>query len=81
MGFTISHFPSPHNICLWSPLFHAPCPTLGVLAYSTASLTVIAARAVSGMLTASVADPTQLTYPIFYIMLIIMVASCICQVK
>ncbi|XP_049629867.1 NIPA-like protein 2 [Suncus etruscus] len=46
-----------------------------------ASLTVIAARAISGMLTASVADPTQLTYPIFYVMIVIMIASCICQVK
>lgn len=46
-----------------------------------ASLTVISVKAVSGMITFSVMDKMQLTYPIFYIMFIIMVASCVFQVK
>uniref|UniRef100_G1L122 NIPA like domain containing 2 n=1 Tax=Ailuropoda melanoleuca TaxID=9646 RepID=G1L122_AILME len=46
-----------------------------------ASLTVISVKAVSGMITFSVMDKTQLTYPIFYIMFIIMIASCVFQVK
>ncbi|XP_045437333.1 NIPA-like protein 2 isoform X2 [Pipistrellus kuhlii] len=46
-----------------------------------ASLTVISVKAVSGMITFSVTDKIQLTYPIFYIMLIIMIASCAFQVK
>ncbi|EPQ15811.1 NIPA-like protein 2 [Myotis brandtii] len=46
-----------------------------------ASLTVISVKAVSGMITFSVTDKMQLTYPIFYIMLIIMIASCVFQVK
>ncbi|KAM4822972.1 NIPA-like protein 2 [Urocitellus parryii] len=46
-----------------------------------ASLTVISVKAVSGMITFSVTNKTQLTYPIFYIMCIIMIASCVFQVK
>ncbi|XP_049709742.1 NIPA-like protein 2 isoform X2 [Elephas maximus indicus] len=46
-----------------------------------ASLTVISVKAVSGMITFSVTDKMQLTYPIFYIMFIIMIASCVSQVK
>ncbi|XP_066873188.1 NIPA-like protein 2 isoform X3 [Kogia breviceps] len=46
-----------------------------------ASLTVISVKAVSGMITFSVTDKIQLTYPIFYIMFIIMIASCVFQVK
>ncbi|XP_058420678.1 NIPA-like protein 2 isoform X3 [Diceros bicornis minor] len=46
-----------------------------------ASLTVISVKAVSGMITFSVTDKLQLTYPIFYIMFIIMIASCVFQVK
>ncbi|XP_057591142.1 NIPA-like protein 2 isoform X5 [Hippopotamus amphibius kiboko] len=46
-----------------------------------ASLTVISVKAVSGMITFSVMDKMQLTYPIFYIMFIIMIASCVFQVK
>ncbi|XP_047582719.1 NIPA-like protein 2 isoform X2 [Lutra lutra] len=46
-----------------------------------ASLTVISVKAVSGMITFSVTEKTQLTYPIFYIMFIIMIASCVFQVK
>ncbi|XP_054548063.1 NIPA-like protein 2 isoform X2 [Talpa occidentalis] len=46
-----------------------------------ASLTVISVKAISGMITFSVTDKMQLTYPIFYIMFIIMVASCVFQVK
>ncbi|XP_036731729.1 NIPA-like protein 2 isoform X6 [Manis pentadactyla] len=47
----------------------------------TASLTVISGKAVSGMITFSVMDKMQLTYPIFYIMFIVMIASCVFQVK
>uniref|UniRef100_A0A8B9WK20 NIPA like domain containing 2 n=1 Tax=Bos mutus grunniens TaxID=30521 RepID=A0A8B9WK20_BOSMU len=46
-----------------------------------ASVTVISVKAVSGMITFSVTDKMQLTYPIFYIMCIIMIASCVFQVK
>ncbi|XP_007532395.1 NIPA-like protein 2 isoform X1 [Erinaceus europaeus] len=46
-----------------------------------ASLTVISVKAVAGMITFSVTDKMQLTYPIFYIMFIIMIASCVFQVK
>ncbi|XP_051015422.1 NIPA-like protein 2 isoform X1 [Acomys russatus] len=46
-----------------------------------ASLTVISVRAVSGMVTLSMAGRMQLTSAIFYIMLVIMVASCVFQVK
>ncbi|KAM5211999.1 NIPA-like protein 2 isoform 1-T1 [Hipposideros larvatus] len=46
-----------------------------------ASLTVISVKAVSSMITFSVTDKMQLTYPIFYIMFIIMIASCVFQVK
>ncbi|XP_006859251.1 PREDICTED: NIPA-like protein 2 [Chrysochloris asiatica] len=46
-----------------------------------ASLTVISVKAVSSMIAFSVTDKMQLTYPIFYIMFIIMVASCVFQVK
>ncbi|XP_048214890.1 NIPA-like protein 2 isoform X2 [Perognathus longimembris pacificus] len=46
-----------------------------------ASVTAISVKAVSGMITFSMTDKMQLTYPIFYIMLIIMIASCVFQVK
>lgn len=46
-----------------------------------ASLTVISVKAVSGMITLSVTGNMQLTYAIFYVMLVIMVASCVFQVK
>lgn len=46
-----------------------------------ASLTVISVKAVSGMITLSVTGKMQLTYAIFYIMLVIMIASCVFQVK
>nr|XP_039320701.1 NIPA-like protein 2 isoform X3 [Saimiri boliviensis boliviensis] len=46
-----------------------------------ASLTVISVKAVSGMITFSMTDKMQLTYPIFYIMFVIMIASCVFQVK
>ncbi|EGW04064.1 NIPA-like protein 2 [Cricetulus griseus] len=47
----------------------------------TASLTVISVKAVSGMITLSVTGKMQLTYAIFYVMLVIMIASCVFQVK
>ncbi|XP_076850783.1 NIPA-like protein 2 [Brachyhypopomus gauderio] len=47
-----------------------------------ASLTVISVKAVSGMLTETVrGSHLQLTYPIFYIMFVVMVASCAFQIK
>ncbi|XP_076004604.1 NIPA-like protein 2 isoform X2 [Genypterus blacodes] len=46
-----------------------------------ASLTVISVKAVSGMITESIKGHLQLTYPIFYVMLVIMIASCAFQIK
>ncbi|NXX38832.1 NPAL2 protein, partial [Tricholaema leucomelas] len=46
-----------------------------------ASLAVIAAKAVASMVTLSVRGKMQLTYPVFYIMAVLMVASCAFQVK
>lgn len=46
-----------------------------------ASLTVISVKAVSGMIAESVNGYMQLTYPIFYVMLVVMVASCAFQIK
>ncbi|XP_053571214.1 NIPA-like protein 2 [Bombina bombina] len=46
-----------------------------------ASLTVISVKAVAGMIMTTLKGEIQLTYPIFYVMAIIMVASCIFQVK
>ncbi|XP_065255600.1 NIPA-like protein 2 [Emys orbicularis] len=46
-----------------------------------ASLTIISVKAVAGMITFSAKCKMQLTYPIFYIMFIIMVTSCVFQVK
>nr|XP_020462385.1 NIPA-like protein 2 [Monopterus albus] len=46
-----------------------------------ASLTVISVKAVSGMITETIKGQLQLIYPIFYIMLVIMVVSCAFQIK
>ncbi|XP_068616404.1 NIPA-like protein 2 [Brachionichthys hirsutus] len=46
-----------------------------------ASVTVISVKAVSGMITESIRGQLQLIYPIFYVMLIIMIASCAFQIK
>ncbi|XP_029958081.1 NIPA-like protein 2 [Salarias fasciatus] len=46
-----------------------------------ASLTVISVKAVSGMITESIKGQLQLIYPIFYIMLLVMIASCAFQIK
>ncbi|XP_036395058.1 NIPA-like protein 2 [Megalops cyprinoides] len=46
-----------------------------------ASLTVISVKAVSGMITESLKGSLQLTYPIFYVMVVVMVASCGFQIK
>uniref|UniRef100_A0A8C3FFB5 NIPA like domain containing 2 n=1 Tax=Chrysemys picta bellii TaxID=8478 RepID=A0A8C3FFB5_CHRPI len=46
-----------------------------------ASLTIISVKAVAGMITFSAKGKMQLTYPIFYIMFITMVTSCVFQVK
>ncbi|TSK20266.1 NIPA-like protein 2 [Bagarius yarrelli] len=47
-----------------------------------ASVTVITVKAVSGMITETIrGSHLQLTYPIFYIMFIIMIVSCVYQIK
>uniref|UniRef100_UPI0037E89AB7 NIPA-like protein 2 isoform X2 n=1 Tax=Semicossyphus pulcher TaxID=241346 RepID=UPI0037E89AB7 len=46
-----------------------------------ASLTIISVKAVSGMITESIKGQLQLIYPIFYVMLVVMVASCAFQIK
>ncbi|XP_068425975.1 NIPA-like protein 2 [Clinocottus analis] len=46
-----------------------------------ASLTVISVKAVSGMIAESIQGHLQLIYPIFYVMLVIMIASCAFQIK
>ncbi|XP_070604187.1 NIPA-like protein 2 isoform X1 [Erythrolamprus reginae] len=46
-----------------------------------ASLTIISVKAVATMLTFSVEGNMQLTYPIFYLMLIVMMSTCIFQLK
>lgn len=47
----------------------------------SASLTVISVKAVSGMIAESIKGQLQLIYPIFYVMLVVMVASCAFQIK
>lgn len=46
-----------------------------------ASVTVISVKAVSGMITESIRGSLQLIYPIFYVMFVVMVASCAFQIK
>ncbi|KAH0617540.1 hypothetical protein JD844_015900 [Phrynosoma platyrhinos] len=46
-----------------------------------ASMTIISVKAVAAMITLSVEGNMQLTYPIFYLMLILMVLTCVFQVK
>ncbi|XP_061459727.1 NIPA-like protein 2 isoform X2 [Rhineura floridana] len=46
-----------------------------------ASLNVISVKAVATMIALSVRSNMQLTYPVFYIMLILMVLTCVFQVK
>ncbi|XP_040021513.1 NIPA-like protein 2 isoform X1 [Gasterosteus aculeatus] len=46
-----------------------------------ASLTVISVKAVSGMITETIKGQLQFIYPIFYVMLVIMIASCAFQIK
>ncbi|KAM8869771.1 NIPA-like protein 2 [Spinachia spinachia] len=46
-----------------------------------ASLTVISVKAVSGMITESIKGQLQFIYAIFYVMLVIMIASCAFQIK
>lgn len=46
-----------------------------------ASVTVISVKAVSGMITETIKGSLQLVYPIFYVMFVIMVASCAFQIK
>nr|XP_014346937.1 PREDICTED: NIPA-like protein 2 [Latimeria chalumnae] len=46
-----------------------------------ASLTVISVKAVSGMINLSAKGKMQLQHPIFYVMLVIMIATCCFQVK
>ncbi|XP_054841997.1 NIPA-like protein 2 [Eublepharis macularius] len=51
------------------------------LAALLASPAIISAKAVASMIVLSVKGNMQLTYPIFYLMLIIMVLTCVFQVK
>ncbi|XP_008945491.1 PREDICTED: NIPA-like protein 2 [Merops nubicus] len=46
-----------------------------------ASLTIIAVKAVASMITLSAKGMMQLTYPVFYIMIVLMATSCAFQVK
>ncbi|XP_069778633.1 NIPA-like protein 2 isoform X2 [Narcine bancroftii] len=46
-----------------------------------ASLTVISVKAVAGMVTTSIEGHLQLQYPIFYLMVVVMVVSCAFQVQ
>ncbi|XP_078254168.1 NIPA-like protein 2 [Rhinoraja longicauda] len=46
-----------------------------------ASVTVIAVKAVAGMVTTSIEGQLQFKYPIFYVMVLVMIASCIFQVQ
>ncbi|KAK7885994.1 hypothetical protein WMY93_025615 [Mugilogobius chulae] len=46
-----------------------------------ASVTVISVKAVSGMITETIKGSLQLVYPIFYVMFVVMVASCGFQIK
>ncbi|XP_040289790.1 NIPA-like protein 2, partial [Bufo bufo] len=46
-----------------------------------ASVTVISVKAVAGMITTTFKGEMQLTYAIFYVMVVAMVASCVFQVK
>ncbi|KAK2527855.1 hypothetical protein Q9233_007631 [Columba guinea] len=56
------------------------CPANVSLSLS-ASLTVIAVKAVASMITLSAKGKMQLTYPVFYIMIVLMATSCAFQVK
>lgn len=51
------------------------------LSIAAASLTVISVKAVSGMITETIKGQLQFIYPIFYVMLVIMIASCAFQIK
>lgn len=55
--------------------------SLTLIYASAASLTVISVKAVSGMITESIKGQLQFIYPIFYVMLVIMFASCGFQIK
>ncbi|XP_034729614.1 NIPA-like protein 2 [Etheostoma cragini] len=46
-----------------------------------ASQTVISVKAVSGMITESIKGQLQLIYPIFYVMLVVMIVTCAFQIK
>lgn len=54
---------------------------MSCLCVVAASLTVISVKAVSGMITESIKGQLQLIYPIFYVMFVVMVASCAFQIK
>jgi hypothetical protein len=68
----------------WLSRFRMGCITPGnshAVPVVLASLTVISVKAVSGMITESLKGDLQLTYPIFYVMVVVMVASCAFQIK
>lgn len=76
-GFDLA--PCPPSLMLWGHCCES-CPANLSLSLS-ASLTVIAVKAVASMITLSVKGKMQLTYPIFYIMIVLMATSCAFQVK
>lgn len=49
--------------------------------FSPASVTIISVKGVAAMITLSAKGNMQLTYPIFYLMLILMVVTCVFQAK
>lgn len=55
--------------------------SLTLVCAAAASLTVISVKAVSGMITESIKGQLQFIYPIFYVMLVVMFASCGFQIK
>lgn len=71
--------PCPPPLMLWG-LCSESRPTNLSLSLS-ASLTVIAVKAVASMITLSAKGKMQLTYPVFYIMIFLMATSCVFQVK
>ena len=89
MKLTRRQLPPPHHASAWTikeVLYcYKLCNLMSLkwccLCVAAASLTVISVKAVSGMITESIKGQLQLIYPIFYVMLVIMVASCAFQIK
>lgn len=49
--------------------------------FFSASVAVISVKAVAGMLAMTLKGEMQMTYAIFYVMAVLMIASCVFQVK